>query len=561
MATFTSSSHTFASPHSFVTHFSSRVFPSCFCVIRQGRKGNLVSLKLNLVRGLEFGKEKKRVSWWSCCCKKGWDNDADLALEAEILEFMRNSEKPEVFPSKKELVDAGRMDLVERIKRQGGWLAMGWDLDKDNGFQENGFSENYVKHWDLEKEWDNEAFLERGQSEVGSRESSSLAFNSSSSPSSSGRSLEVAAEDDSGIDGILSRLQRERNVSFGFGFREKGDNNACTQSNDSEEESLVQASMDVTVGGPGRRKLVSFSHSTSLVNDIGVKSSENQSLSGIDGLGNSTWREWSLQRAGFRGKEFEGRLSISFRCFMTLKCEFDRFLFVLLQLTIADIIIYEIKWLTNISGDEILDIRDKSSELHRRKESDASKKEINNKIQSRLEHLKLELSSVLQSLRSNVDEVLSWKGDGSSIDSLHKLSDTWEFQENEIMNAQDKLRSIRARLTVLEGKMALAIIDARKTVEEKQNRIDDARRALQLLRTACVVWPNSASEVLLAGSFDGWATKRKMEKSRTGVFSLRLKLYPGKYEIKFIVDGEWKIDPLRPIVNNNGFENNLLIIT
>ncbi|KAK6281686.1 hypothetical protein POUND7_015511 [Theobroma cacao] len=517
MATFTSSSHTFASPHSFLTHFSSRVFPSCFCVIRQGRKGNLVSLKLNLVRGLEFGKEKKRVSWWSCCCKKGWDNDADLALEAEILEFMRNSEKPEVFPSKKELVDAGRMDLVERIKRQGGWLAMGWDLDKDNGFQENGFSENYVKHWDLEKEWDNEAFQERGQSEVGSRETSSLAFNSSSSPSSSGRSLEVAAEDDSGIDGILSRLQRERNVSFGFGFREKGDNNACTQSNDSEEESLVQASMDVTVGGPGRRKLVSFSHSTSLVNDIGVKSSENQSLSGIDGLGNSTWREWSLQRAGFRGKEFE--------------------------------------------GDEILDIRDKSSELHRRKESDASKKEINNKIQSRLEHLKLELSSVLQSLRSNVDEVLSWKGDGSSIDSLHKLSDTWEFQENEIMNAQDKLRSIRARLTVLEGKMALAIIDAQKTVEEKQNRIDDARRALQLLRTACVVWPNSASEVLLAGSFDGWATKRKMEKSRTGVFSLRLKLYPGKYEIKFIVDGEWKIDPLRPIVNNNGFENNLLIIT
>ncbi|KAJ7943536.1 5'-AMP-activated protein kinase subunit beta-2 [Quillaja saponaria] len=87
------------------------------------------------------------------------------------------------------------------------------------------------------------------------------------------------------------------------------------------------------------------------------------------------------------------------------------------------------------------------------------------------------------------------------------------------------------------------------------------RVTLQLLRTACIVWPNSASEVLLAGSFDGWVTQRKMEKSNTGIFSVSLKLYPGKYEIKFIVDGKWMIDPLRPIVRNNGHENNLLTIT
>ena len=153
-----------------------------------------MSLKLNLVRGLEFREEKKRVSWWCCWCKKEWDNDGDLALEAEILEFMRNSEKPEAFPSKKELVDAGRMDLVEGIKRQGGWLAMGWDLDgdKDNGFQENGFPEDGVKDWDFklkEKEWDDVTFQERIQSEVESSGTSSLAVNSSCSLSSSGRSL------------------------------------------------------------------------------------------------------------------------------------------------------------------------------------------------------------------------------------------------------------------------------------------------------------------------------------------------------------------------------------
>ncbi|MBA0637746.1 hypothetical protein Godav_024556 [Gossypium davidsonii] len=526
MATFTSSTYTFVSPHSFLTHFRARVFPSCFCGINPGNKGNSVSLKLNLVRGLVFGEDKKRVSWWSCCCKKGWDNDGDLALEADILEFMKNSDKPEAFPSKKELVDAGRMDLVEGIKRQGGWLAMGWDLDDDDeehGFQEKRFPEAGVKDWDLlekEKKWDNQTFQERAQSEVEISGTSYLAVNSSSSTSSSGRSLEVAAKDDCGVEGILSRLERERNVNFGIGFRDKGDN-TCPQTNCTEEESLVQASTDVTVGGPHRRKLMSFSGSSGLVNDTTAKFIQDQPLSGIDGLRNPTWREWSLQRAGIAGKEFE-----------------------------------------DISGYGTLEIRNKSNELDRRKESRASGKDINhNEIRDRLEHLKLELSSVLQSLRSNVDEVLSREGDESSIDNFHKLSDASEFQENEISNAQDKLRSLRARLAVLEGKMTLAIIDAQKTVEEKQKRIDDARRALQLLRTACIVWPNSGSEVLLAGSFDGWATKRKMEKSSTGVFSLQLKLYPGKYEIKFIVDGEWKLDPLRPIVNNNGFENNLLIIT
>ncbi|GLU09332.1 hypothetical protein SLE2022_261980 [Rubroshorea leprosula] len=108
--------------------------------------------------------------------------------------------------------------------------------------------------------------------------------------------------------------------------------------------------------------------------------------------------------------------------------------------------------------------------------------------------------------------------------------------------------------------MALSIIDTQKVLEQTQ-RIDDTHRALHLIPTAYMVWPNSASEVLLAGSFDGWATQRKMEISRTGVFSLYLKLYPGRYEIKFIVDGKWMIDALRPIVHNNGHENNLLIIT
>lgn len=52
-------------------------------------------------------------------------------LERQIYEFMKNSNIPNDFPTKKQLLDAGRLDLVTAISNTGGWLAFGWDDDQD----------------------------------------------------------------------------------------------------------------------------------------------------------------------------------------------------------------------------------------------------------------------------------------------------------------------------------------------------------------------------------------------------------------------------------------------
>ncbi|KAK3026653.1 hypothetical protein RJ639_040680 [Escallonia herrerae] len=80
-----------------------------------------------------FGEVRKGrgSSSWRCGCK-GWESDGEAALEAEIMKFMKESEKPEVFPTKKELVEAGRTDLVDGIVREGGWMSLGWDLDSED---------------------------------------------------------------------------------------------------------------------------------------------------------------------------------------------------------------------------------------------------------------------------------------------------------------------------------------------------------------------------------------------------------------------------------------------
>lgn len=50
--------------------------------------------------------------------------------------------------------------------------------------------------------------------------------------------------------------------------------------------------------------------------------------------------------------------------------------------------------------------------------------------------------------------------------------------------------------------------------------------------------------VFLAGTFNNWdANATPMERSKDGEWSAQLELAPGRYEFKFIVDGEWCCAP------------------
>lgn len=189
---------------------------------------------------------------------------------------------------------------------------------------------------------------------------------------------------------------------------------------------------------------------------------------------------------------------------------------------------------------------------------------LKNEISVFLQHLDSQLTSAFKLFKCRTYGVDSYKDEDkeSLLKELHKLSYALEFQQNEIKKARDLLRSTRAKLAVIEGKITLEVIESQKSVEKKQKRLHAADMALCILRCVWVVWPNSASEVFLSGSFDGWTNQWKMEKKkpRSREFSLCLKLYPGRYEIKFIVDGVWTVDKLLPIVSSNGFQNNLLVV-
>jgi len=52
-----------------------------------------------------------------------------------------------------------------------------------------------------------------------------------------------------------------------------------------------------------------------------------------------------------------------------------------------------------------------------------------------------------------------------------------------------------------------------------------------------------AREVYVVGDFNQWQPDRKMRRYQDGTFRLKVSLPPGRYEYKFIVNGQWCEDP------------------
>ena len=53
-----------------------------------------------------------------------------------------------------------------------------------------------------------------------------------------------------------------------------------------------------------------------------------------------------------------------------------------------------------------------------------------------------------------------------------------------------------------------------------------------------------AHEVFLAGDFNAWDTgMNPMKRDKKGIWKATLPLAPGKYEYRFLADGQWENDP------------------
>lgn len=70
--------------------------------------------------------------------------------------------------------------------------------------------------------------------------------------------------------------------------------------------------------------------------------------------------------------------------------------------------------------------------------------------------------------------------------------------------------------------------------------------------------------VFVAGEFNNWdATAKKMAwKARQGLYTATIKLAPGTYQYKFVIDGTWCADPenANAVPNDQGTFNSVIVV-
>jgi len=71
-----------------------------------------------------------------------------------------------------------------------------------------------------------------------------------------------------------------------------------------------------------------------------------------------------------------------------------------------------------------------------------------------------------------------------------------------------------------------------------------SKQAIKRRRVTFSLEVPSAAEVILTGDFNNWNSKKHpMKNDGNGNWNKTVMLEPGKYEYKFLIDGNWKEDP------------------
>ncbi|CAA2991539.1 Hypothetical predicted protein [Olea europaea subsp. europaea] len=308
---FTTQSHIFKF-HNPLFHLNNPLVPSLVFIdnakkgARNYKKAAIFSRSygvLEVKRARSF--DNNNYSSWCCGCKQ---SEGDIELEEEIMEFMEKSEKPTMFPTKEELVRAGRMDLVEAIKKRGGWYSLGWEDENEKNLQVNvkesmdfdigEFHKRVESCKEITSVGENDVNSLSGESLVENEERlSSGDSNSLQLASSSGRSLEIEAEEDTGIEGILSRLEQQRNTDFGINLGKYG-YPTHSSSKDERDGWHFRLPLDVDSADAGQN--------TRFTSSIPVKGVMNNSGGKITpNIQPETWRSWSIQQEGFQDTKLE----------------------------------------------------------------------------------------------------------------------------------------------------------------------------------------------------------------------------------------------------------------
>ena len=116
----------------------------------------------------------------------------------------------------------------------------------------------------------------------------------------------------------------------------------------------------------------------------------------------------------------------------------------------------------------------------------------------------------------------------------------------------------------IKSKPAVATVSTKKTrTAVKKTAAKTVAKSAEKA-VAFTVRTDPGKSVYLAGSFNNWdpAGKKMSDKKGDGVYSASVKLAPGTYQYKFVIDGTWCADPENRdfVQNDHGTLNSVITV-
>ena len=118
------------------------------------------------------------------------------------------------------------------------------------------------------------------------------------------------------------------------------------------------------------------------------------------------------------------------------------------------------------------------------------------------------------------------------------------------------------KMRIKAVKNAAAVKVTAKKAEKPASQKKGAKPAAKAV--VFTVHAEKGKSVYLAGEFNGWdpSAKKMAWKARSGFYAATVKLVPGRYEYKFVIDGTWCADPenLDSVQNDQGTWNSVITV-
>lgn len=153
---------------------------------------------------------------------------------------------------------------------------------------------------------------------------------------------------------------------------------------------------------------------------------------------------------------------------------------------------------------------------------------------------------------------------------LDHIKSALRIREVDLVELSRELEETKAQLALVQAKAMAEVAQIKQMALEKEMRLKSADQALANLKKVEIEYWGEGGGVQLAGSFNGWQHFIAMEPDPNSeiaksdgsrgpmIWGTELWLYPGIYEIKFIVDGNWQIDQRREVMMQSTHQNNIL---